>query len=237
MKQEIIRIDLGGINSYLLKFDCGFILIDTGGHLVMDKEFTNRSELLEQSLEKHSCNYENLKLILLTHGDNDHVCNAAYLRNKYKTKIALHKDDWYLVQNPNINDFMKSFNFRSLLFKLVFKIMKNVIHKVTVKTIEDFQLFTPDISVDESFKLRDFGFDGDVIHIPGHTPGSICILTNSGDLIVGDTLTNMKKPEVAPNALDFNRLYESVNKLKAYKINMVYPGHGEPFAFKDLCTK
>ncbi len=237
MKQEIIRIDLGGVNSYILKSDNQFILIDTGGHIVMDKEFKNRSELLEQALEKHGCNSGNLKLILLTHGDNDHVCNAAYLRNKYKTKIAIHKDDFYLVQNPTINDFMNSFNYQSFLFKIVFKIMKNTIHKVTVKTLKDFKVFSPDISIDENFNLNAFGFDSHIIHIPGHTPGSIGIFTNDRNIIVGDTFANIKKPSIAPNAINFKQLYESVDKLKSYKINTVYPGHGEPFAFKDLWTK
>lgn len=196
MKQEIITIDLGGVNSYLLKSDNGFILVDTGGHLVMDKEFSNRLDLLKQKLENNGCTSENIKLILLTHGDIDHVCNAAYLRDKYQTKIALHKNDWYLVEQLNIQDFMHSFHYRSLILKIVFILMGNTIRKVGKKTVESFNAFTPDIVIDEKFKLSDLGFDGKIIHVPGHTSDSVAILTKNGELIAGDMFSNIKKPKL-----------------------------------------
>lgn len=80
MNQEIIRIDLGGVNCYLLKENSKFILFDTGGHLFMDKTFSNRREELEKELETYGCTQNNLVLIVLTHGDNDHATNAAFLK-------------------------------------------------------------------------------------------------------------------------------------------------------------
>ena len=41
-KNTIITIDLGGVNSYLLTVENGFVLVDTGGHLTMDKIIDNR---------------------------------------------------------------------------------------------------------------------------------------------------------------------------------------------------
>jgi hydroxyacylglutathione hydrolase len=48
MKMEIIQIDLKSVNCYLGKQEDSFILFDTGGHIIMDKEFTNRRELFEK---------------------------------------------------------------------------------------------------------------------------------------------------------------------------------------------
>lgn len=42
MKQEIIRIDLKGVNTYLLKSKNGYILVDAGGPLVLDKGTVDR---------------------------------------------------------------------------------------------------------------------------------------------------------------------------------------------------
>ncbi len=50
--QEIIRIDLDGVNCYLLKNMQRFILVDTGGHMFMDKQFNNRRDKLVRNLEK-----------------------------------------------------------------------------------------------------------------------------------------------------------------------------------------
>ncbi len=234
MKQEIIKIDLGLVNCYLLKSDNGFILVDTGGHIIMDKTFNNRCKLLDDTLNKAGCTSNNLHLIILTHGDNDHACNTAFIREKYKSKIAIHSSDCHLVENPSVNDFMNSFQYRSFAYKLMFKIMKNTIYRVATKTLSDFERFSPDILIDDNFQLSEYGFEAKVLHIPGHTDGSIGILTNEGDLIAGDTFANIKKPQIAPNACNFKLLVESINKLHSYKIGIVYPGHGEPFAFKDL---
>ena len=45
----------------------------------------------------------------------------------------------------------------------------------------------------------------------------------------GDTLANIKKPDIAMNALNFKTLRSSVEKIKGLPIATVYPGHGKPF--------
>lgn len=234
MRQEIIRIDLEGVNCYLIKIEDGFILIDTGGHLVMDKTFTDRGDRLERALEANGCIPGSLKLIVLTHGDSDHAENAAKLREKYHTQIAMHAGDLELVHNPTIEKAMTSFNYDSFALKLIFKLMKSKIRNITQKTLDDFTSFSPDIFIDEGCFLQDYGFNARIIHIPGHTSGSIGILTANGEFISGDIFANMKKPGPAPNASDFKLLDASIKRIKEMNINMIYPGHGEPFEIKDL---
>lgn len=234
MKQEIIRIDLEGVNCYLGKAGDSFILFDTGGHTVMDKQFTNKRESLEKELEKAGCKPGNLKLVILTHGDNDHAANASFIRDKYKTKIAIHSGDLELVENPGIEKVMESFRYKSLIYKIVFRLMKKLIKKVSLKILNDFEKFKPDIFIDEDYSLLEYGFDAKILHIPGHTAGSIGVLTAKGDLIAGDTFTNINKPDIAPNAYDFKALAASVDRLKTMDIKTVYPGHGKPFEAKQL---
>ncbi len=226
---ELIRIDLGGVNCYLGKQEDNFILFDTGGHLTMDKSFTDRRELLSSELEKAGCIEGKLKLIVLTHGDNDHVANAAYLRNKFNGKIAMHSEDVKLVDKPSLDIVMRTFQYRSPVFKLVFKFMKKTIVKVTEKVLKNFESFTPDIFLNEGDNLHTYGFEGEIVHLPGHTDGSIGILMSNGDFICGDTFINDKRPAPAPNAFDFRLLSESIEKVKAMKISKIYPGHGAPF--------
>ena len=234
MKQEIIRLDLNAVNCYLCKTENGFLLFDTGGHIVMDKEFSNRREKLQKELAKAGCNPGNLNLVVITHGDNDHVCNAAFIREQYRTKIAIHPGDLKLVKNPDIEDFLSSFRYKSLMYKAIFKIMRKTICRVSIKALGDFEKFTPDILIDENFRLSDYGFEGQVLHLPGHTPGSIAILTKSGELIAGDLFVNTGKPGIALNAMDHKLMADSIKKLEPYRIHTVYPGHGKPFPFADL---
>ena len=231
---KIITIDLGGVNSYLLTTDTGYVLIDTGGHLTMDKIFDNRRIILLDALEKSGCTKDNLRLILLTHGDNDHTSSAAFLRTQFNAPIAMHPDDLPLVDNPTLSLWMSSFQYRSPIYKLVFKLLKGKITKLTQKTLEEFEPFQPDFLLSDGMSLKDYGIDGTILHLPGHTNGSVGLLLSDGSLIAGDTLANSGKPSAAVNALDFNKMYKSIETLRSKSIQRVFPGHGNPFDFKEL---
>jgi len=43
---------------------------------------------------------------------------------------------------------------------------------------------------DEGFSLHEYGIRGEVIHTPGHSPGSICLLLATGDVFVGNLAMN-----------------------------------------------
>ena len=231
MEQKIIRIDLEGVNCYLCKAGDNFILLDTGGHLVRDKQYTDRREKLLNELEVVGCRPGNLKLIVLTHGDIDHTANAAFLRERYGSKIAMHSSDVELVANPTLEKVMENCQYESLVYKMVFKLMKKPMTKMILKVINDFEKFSPDILLNEGDSLMEYGFDAKVLHMPGHTLGSIAVITEGGELISGDTFANMGKPATAPNASDFTSLHTSADRLKAMNIKRVYPGHGAPFEF------
>jgi len=51
-----------------------------------------------------------------------------------------------------------------------------------------FECFQPDLVMEDEQELADYGFAAKVLHTPGHTKGSIAILTDDGKLFVGDTL-------------------------------------------------
>jgi glyoxylase-like metal-dependent hydrolase (beta-lactamase superfamily II) len=215
MLQEIEIINLGGVNCYLVKTGDGFILIDTG--------VSNRRTDLEKALASAGCKPGNLKLVILTHGDSDHADNCAYLRGKYGTKIALHYDDSGMVERGDM-----SWNRKAKPDKI--SIMGRIISFVTPFVVRPgkFDTFKPDFAIDESFDLSEYGFNATVLHLPGHSKGSIGILTAGGDLFCGDLLSNIGKPSCLfiDDMADFNA---SVEKLESLGINTVYPGHGKPF--------
>jgi glyoxylase-like metal-dependent hydrolase (beta-lactamase superfamily II) len=237
MKQEIIRIDLDGVNCYLGKQEDNYVLFDTGGHLMVDKVFDNRREKLEKELKKAGCTPDYLRLIVLTHGDMDHAANASYLREKYKTKIAVHQNDLVLVEKPTIETVMSNFKLKSLPLWLMSMVFSKQIRKLMQRDLNDFEPFKPDILIDDNFSLSEYGFDAEIFHLPGHTSGSVGIITQNGDLISGDTYANIKKPSPSPNALDFHQMDKSIKYLSALKINMVYPGHGTPFQMSEYKNK
>jgi len=234
MNEKIIIIDLGGVNSYLVKSGNSFVLFDTGGPLFMDKHFNNRCSLLESELDKAGCKPDNLKLLVLTHGDFDHVFNAIYIKEKYKVSIAMRAEDLELVTNPTIQKVLENCQYGSGINKIVSQAAKIFIKKASIKVLEKFQKFCPDLLIDNSFNMHKYGVLAEVLHLPGHTPGSIGVLFKDGSLICGDTFYNQTKPRKAPNAYSFQELDKTLENLNKYKINIIYPGHGTPFPYAEL---
>ncbi len=94
--------------------------------------------------------------------------------------------------------------------------------------------FRPDIALEDGNELSEFGFDARVVHIPGHSKGSIGILTTGGDLFCGDLLGNLGKPAKTTIVDDSDELDASVEKLRTLEIETVYPGHGKMFRMEQF---
>ena len=223
MPQEIniinlsLPLNLGSVNSYLVRSDSGFFLIDTGG--------SNKRQELVSKLERAGCKSGNLKLIILTHGDFDHTGNAAYLRDKFETKIAMHSDDSGMAEHGDMFWNRNKPNFLiKLLTPLLFRFPKT-------------DHFIADVFIEEGFEFTEYGFDAEVLSIPGHSKGSIGILTSGGDLFCGDLLENTTKPALNSIMDDVETANASVENLKKYQINTVYPGHGTPFLMDEFLGK
>ena len=217
MKNDDIKIiELTFVNAFLVKVNEGFILIDTGLSLHWEK--------LDGELVSAGCLPDKLKLIILTHGDFDHTGNCVKLQEKYKCRIAMHKDDSFMVEN-GLSLKRKTRTLQAMLFSLIRKLFRKKFA---------FDKFIPDIYLTDGQNLNEYGFNAKVVHIPGHTKGSIGILTGDGDLFAGDTFTNRRKPEVANYIENPMDLKNSIDRLKMMNIKMIYPGHGKPFEFEQI---
>jgi len=213
MDANIKPVYLGRIigNCYILRANTGFILIDTGR--------ASKRIKLEKELDGAGCKPGNLNLIILTHGDFDHSGNCAHLREKFGTKIAMHYDDSGMVERGDMFWNRKTGNF--LMRKII-----NVLFRI--------RKFRPDFTVDEGYDLSEYGLKAKVVCLPGHSKGSIGILTVDGDLFCGDLFINIDKPEINSIIDDLAEAKVSAEKLRKYKIETVYPGHGKPFPMSSL---
>jgi len=226
MATEIKIINLGGVNCYLVNTDQGYLLIDTG--------FLSKRAKLVQELAAAGCRPGQLRLIILTHGDTDHADNAAYVREKYGAKIALHALEAPLVERGDMSGTRKA---KPDKIGLIFRVMIPLA-PVLFKT-NAFEYFKPDFTIEEGFDLSEYGFAAKVLHLPGHSKGSIGILMSAdfsvqpagGGPVVfcGDLLYNfIGRPscQLIDDMADFNA---SLDKLKKLGVKTVYPGHGKPF--------
>ncbi|MFX0125843.1 MAG: MBL fold metallo-hydrolase [Candidatus Hodarchaeota archaeon] len=218
---RINTITFRGVNCYLIKTEDEFILVDSG--------FSNQRSNIERAFNSVGVQPGNLRLILLTHGDFDHTGNCAYFRDKYQSKIAMHKADLGMVEQGDLFYSRKS---RNIIIKALTKLMLPLFRMNLRKK----DLFTPDIYLKEGDDLSEYGFSAHVVHIPGHSKGWIAYLTSEGELFIGDLLENHKKkgPVKGPLMDDSVEFSTSIDKLKSLPVDTVYPGHGKPFQMSDF---
>jgi hydroxyacylglutathione hydrolase len=220
MSQSISLISLplpfkmGTVNCYLLQTGNGFALIDTGA--------PNGRTSLTNELERFGCQPGMLKLIVITHGDFDHIGNAAHLRRMFGSKIAMQAEEARMSETGD----MFANRYRS-----------NALVRILSPRLIGFgkaDWFTPDLLIEGEIELSSYGLEARVILIPGHSKGSIGILTSEGDFFCGDLLDNTKQPTIGSLIDDREATLHSVAKLSTLGIRTIYPGHGQPFAMDQF---
>jgi len=161
-----------------------------------------------------------VKLILLTHGHLDHIQNAAYLSEQLNAPIAMHEADFELSKD-NLREPLFA---HSILGKLVLWQSKRMIRK------ERAEPFHPTRFVQDGDALQEFGVNARIICLPGHTKGSIGVLVDDSELIVGDALMNLTHPVKTVLYEDRAIMEVSAAKISQSGAETIHFGHGKSAA-------
>jgi len=156
----------------------------------------------------HLKNYieeNNLKPILLlnTHCHVDHVLGNGFVKEVFDIKLKAHKEEGLLYKHAYEQGQLFGFEVNKL------------------PPIDEY--------LDEKNKIVFDNTELSIIHVPGHSPGSIAFLNKRDNfIIVGDVLFNGSIGRTDLMMGDYDTLIDSIQKnLMVLDENMkVYPGHG-----------
>lgn len=203
------RIKIRYANCYLLTGENGAILIDTCN-------YKDGPEILRQIKD------ENVKLILLTHCHFDHVSSAKYLAKRLNVPIAMCAEDVRLIGRGQ-DSILKA---HTPLGRIFVFFSQSVLKRAT------YSVFEPDILLIDGQDLSEYGVRARVVALPGHTKGSVGVLTDDGEFIVGDAMFNMLRPTGSRLYEDRAAMEKSVEKIRKSGANIIYVGHGNPIKQK-----
>lgn len=99
------------------------------------------------------------------------------------------------------------------------------------KTLAHFlENFKVDEFVEDRYKIKLGDLKLEVLHTPGHTPGSICLYEEkTKSLFSGDTVFSsgsFGRTDLPGGSL--KEIIKSLEKLSRIDVEMLYPGHGDP---------
>jgi hydroxyacylglutathione hydrolase len=226
MRKPVLQITVRGMtNVFLLQGDTGSVLVDAG--------LPGAAEPILRRLAEHGVAPEDVRLILLTHGHVDHFGSAAALRERTGAPVAIHALDADAVrQGIHQPDSLQPTGW-------LVGLLTRLPALWTLAVPDHAPAFEPDIVFDSEFRLDKYGVAGRVIPTPGHTPGAISVLLDSGEAIVGDMVMGklmglLRRPGPPIVAWDLEQNQESLRHLAALSPRLVYVGHSGPF--EDLSS-
>jgi glyoxylase-like metal-dependent hydrolase (beta-lactamase superfamily II) len=214
------RIGSDVVNVYLVEDAAGVTIIDAGlpGHWrELERELTQ----LGRSLDEVRC-------IVLTHGDTDHIGFAERLRQQKGIPVRVHELDAARargeVKKPNSG--WGPIRVRPLLKFMWYGARHGGLR---IKPVSEVMTFADGDVLDVPGSPR-------IIHVPGHTPGSVAVHLPAVDAVfvgdamtTGNVLTGESGPRPAPFTLDPETALASLAKLEAVVATWVLPGHGAPW--------
>jgi glyoxylase-like metal-dependent hydrolase (beta-lactamase superfamily II) len=202
-----------GCNVYLLVTDGSLALVDSGASGAASRISTQFEAAGYTACDLHS--------IVLTHAHSDHTGGAAELARSSAAKVLAHRDEVRFVQQD------ETIPVASLLARLLNRLACRFFRAESCAVSE---------MLEDGQWLQILG-GLQVLHTPGHTPGSLCLYHPGRQILFsGDAVFNANPMTGRPGlrlplplvTADRALALESVRRLASLPVEILCPGHGEP---------
>jgi glyoxylase-like metal-dependent hydrolase (beta-lactamase superfamily II) len=201
---------LRAAHVYVLASEEGLTLIDSGTAGEVDK--------IVKQIEKVGYTLSDIRAIVVTHAHSDHTGCVAELARRSGLQVLAHRDEVPYLERTS------SLPYRTLLQRLLFGMSERVVFRFGPCKV-DRPLQDGDI-VEALGGLR-------VIHVPGHTPGSIALYQPERQILFCGDIFFHNNPRkgllVSPPivSVDVTQARESAQKLAALPVKSLCVSHGE----------
>ncbi len=201
---------------HLLAFEIGQVYLwDWGdGVSVIDTSIAGSAGAILDALAALGRERHDVREIVLTHYHDDHRGSASELRAATGATVIAHRDDAPVIrgEQPQLAPILTDF--------------ERPIYEAVTPLVPP----ADPVSVDREVTDGDTTLGGGrIVHVPGHTPGSISLLTPGGVLFTGDTLAEYGGSIIlGVFNIDGAQARQSACKQAALPFDVACFGHGKP---------
>ncbi len=224
MTTEIYTMKFSINRCYIIKSGNNAVMIDGGPPNALKK--------FKKYLKHFNLEPEEIKLIVLTHGDFDHSGSAKDIKELTGARVAIHKNDQHLLEEGKFNWPRGVGRWGKFLRGMLIPFVKN----------SKLPPLNADIILsDNDYPLNEYGIPGKIVYTPGHTAGSVSVLLDSGEAFAGCLAHNNIPFRLKPNlpifAEDLEQLKLSWKKIIKMGAQNIFPGHGDSFPLDKISNK
>ena len=206
MKIRVHLIPLRMSNAYVIELPSALVLVDTGSP-GDEKKILSRLDTFGN---------KPLRLVYITHAHLDHYGAAASIQRATNAPLSIHAEDAGALSKGETH--LGYVRGRGRLTAALMPIVRRLLPVEPVRA---------DHVVQDGQDLGDFGLPGQVLHTPGHTPGSTSLIVDGRLAFVGDLISTSGKPHTQRlYANDWSEIDKSLERLKTLDLEWLYPGHG-----------
>lgn len=211
MTIQIIPVNLGFVKSFIVKGD---------RTIVVDAGLKGSLKRIRKAMETNGIKPGDVSLLLVTHAHGDHTGGLRELKDATGAPVAVHAlESKYLAEGKSAPVSM-----RSPMMKLLSVFLRG-------QKLDSVQ---PDVAFDGTLDLKPYCVDGYVFATPGHTAGSVTLVTAGGEAIIGDMAGGAVKPALPGVYDDLAQMKASIAGLAGHAIMKVYTSHGGVYPVHDI---
>jgi len=221
MEKQIFKIKKGINTCYIIR-EKGCVMFDAGPPQ-MRKTFLKK-------LNEFEIEPSEIKLIILSHADFDHAGSTNEIREITGAKVLIHEKDQVSLESGAFG-WPKGASTWGKITRALFSPILKLKFKPE-KVVADIVL------TEKEMDLNEYGVQGRIIHTTGHSPGSLSVLLDSGELFAGCLAHNLfpmtlkaKLPIYADNIEVVKESWKAILPLDPI---IAYPAHGKAFPVEKI---
>lgn len=205
-----------------------YLVVTPEGVTVIDAALSGHWRELLTELASIGLTVDDVKGVILTHGDSDHVGFAERLRRDHGVPVFIHAGDAERAKGgPKPATAKQSMKLGPLLGFAAYTLRKGGARTEWLTEVVEVQ----------GGETLDLPGSPQIISMPGHSEGSIAVYVPAADAVfVGDglttrhVLTGQEGPQPAPFTDEPAQAVTSLQAIVDTKAKWVLPGHGAPWS-------